>query len=254
MSKRQRVESTPAKKTIAARIRNYLARPRRGRSDSGGLRMAMKANQIQSPGGTEVLKLIAASNGVKKLGPKEGRTKQVGDVRLTWKATGEDTGYATSFYEMDLPPGKGIPLHSHPYAEVFYVGMGHTDFLRVDEQGQEEWVRCSPGDTLVAPMNAFHAFHNRTDQPSRFISSSVYYHEVFFERYAPTVDVDDPVPPKKEPTEAEGEQYLQLLNDAMRVHMYAPQANASSGLEVLRALEKRNHIAAPHSDTSSPRG
>ena len=62
----------------------------------------MKANQIQSHGGTEVLKQIAASNGVRKLGPKEGRTKQVGDVRLTWKATGEDTGYATSFYEMDL--------------------------------------------------------------------------------------------------------------------------------------------------------
>ena len=200
----------------------------------------MKANQIRSHGGPEVLKLIAASNGVKKLGPKEGRTKQVGDVRLTWKATGEDTGYATSFYEMDLPPGKGIPLHSHPYAEVFYVVMGHTDFLRVDEQGQEEWVRCGPGDTLVAPMNALHAFHNRTDKPSRFISSSVYYHEVFFETYAPTVDVDDPVPSKKEPTEAEGDQYLQLLKDAMRVHMYAPQANASSGLEVLREIEKRN--------------
>jgi quercetin dioxygenase-like cupin family protein len=79
----------------------------------------MKANQIQSHGGTEVLNLIAASNGVKKLGPREGRTKQVGDVRLTWKATGEDTGYATSFYEMDPPPGEGIPLHSHPYARSF---------------------------------------------------------------------------------------------------------------------------------------
>jgi len=113
------------------------------------------------------------------------------------------------------------------YAEVFYVVMGHTDFLRVDEQGQEEWVRCGPGDTLAAPMNALHAFHNRTDKPSRFIISSVYYHEVLFETYAPTVDVNDPVPPKKEPTEAEGEQYLQLLKDAMKVHMYAPQANAS---------------------------
>jgi quercetin dioxygenase-like cupin family protein len=202
--------------------------------------MTMKANHIQKNSDTEVHQWIAASNGVKKLGPKEGRTKQVGDVRLTWKARGEDTGYAISFYEMDLLPGKGIPIHSHPYAEVFYVVMGYTDFLRVDEQGQEEWVRCGPGDTLVAPMNALHAFHNRTDKPSRFISSSVYYHEVFFETYAPTVDVDDPVPPKKEPTEAEGDQYLQLLKDAMRVHMYAPQANAGSGLEVLRALEKRN--------------
>jgi hypothetical protein len=50
-------------------------------------------------------------------------------------------------------------------------------------------------------------------------------------RDAPTVDVNDPVPPKKEPTEAEGDQYLQLLKDAMRVHMYAPQANASGGLK-----------------------
>jgi hypothetical protein len=83
----------------------------------------MKANHIQKSSGAEVHRWIAASNGVKKLGPKEGRTKQVGDVRLTWKATGEDTGYATSFYEMDLPTGKGIPLHSHPYAEVFYVVM-----------------------------------------------------------------------------------------------------------------------------------
>src|SRR6201996_6114991 len=203
----------------------------------------MKTNQIQSPDGMEIFKLIAASNGVKKLGPKEGRTKQVGDVRLTWKATGEDTGYATSFYEMELPQGKGIPLHSHPYAEVFYVVMGHTDFLRIDEQGQAEWVSCGPGDTLGAPRNALHASHKRTDEPSRFISSSVYYHEVFFETYAPTVNIDDPLPAEKEPTEADGEQYLQLLKDAMKVHMYAPHSNADNGLEVLREIQKRNENA-----------
>ena len=189
------------------------------------------------------LQTIAASKGVKKLGPKEGRAKDVAGVRLIWKATGEDTGYATSFYQMDLPPGKGIPLHSHPYAEVFYVVSGHTDFLRVNDNGEEEWVRCGPGDTVVAPMNALHAFHNRTDKPSRFISSSVYYHEVFFETYAPTVNIDDPLPPEKAPTEADGEQYLQLLKDAMKVHMYAPQSNADSGLEVLRDIQKRNENA-----------
>jgi hypothetical protein len=89
-------------------------------------------------------------------------------------------------------------------------------------------------------MNALHAFHNRTDKPSRFISSSVYYHEVFFELYAPTVDVNDPLPPKKESTEADGEVYLVLLKNAMRVHMYAPQVNASNRLEGFRDLENRN--------------
>jgi quercetin dioxygenase-like cupin family protein len=186
------------------------------------------------------LQTIAASQGVKKLGPREGRTKEVGGVRLTWKATGEDTGYANSIYEMDLPPGRGIPLHSHPYAEVFYVITGHTDFLRIDEHGQEEWVRCGPGDTLVAPMNALHAFHNRTDKPSRFLSSSGYYHEILLETFGRTVDVNDPLPPEKEPTEAEADQYLQVLKDAMRVHAYFPQANATSGLEVFRELGKRN--------------
>ncbi len=187
------------------------------------------------------LRTIAASQGVKKIGPREGRTQEAAGVHLTWKATGEDTGYTTSVYEMELPPGKGIPIHSHPYAEVFYVISGYTDFLRVDTNGREDWVRCGAGDTLIAPINALHAFHNHTDKPSRFISSSVYYHEVFFKTYAPTVNIDDPLPPEKEPTEADGAQYLQLLKDAMKVHMYTPFANADNGLEVLRKIEERNY-------------
>ena len=185
------------------------------------------------------LKTIPASNGVKKIGPREGRTIQIGNARLTWKASGEDTGYGTSLYEMELAPGVGIPVHSHPYAEVFYVISGNTDFLRFDEHGKEEWVRCGPGDTLVAAVNALHAFHNRTDKPSRFISSSVYYHEVALDKYGLSVDVNDPLPPKGEPSEAEAEQHLEVLKDAMSVHMYFPQQYAANGLEVFRDLEKR---------------
>jgi quercetin dioxygenase-like cupin family protein len=193
------------------------------------------------------MKTIAASTGVKKVGPKEGRTIQIGNARLTWKATGIETGYGTSLYEMDLAPGVGIPVHSHPYAEVFYVISGYTDFVRFDEEGNEEWVRCGPGDTLVAAVNALHAFHNRTDQPSRFISSSVYYHEVALDKYGVSVDVNDPLPPNGEPGEAEANQYLEVLKDAMSVHMYFPQQYAESGLEVFRDLEKRNRSTALHS-------
>jgi quercetin dioxygenase-like cupin family protein len=192
------------------------------------------------------MKTIAASGGVKKIGPKEGRTLQIGNARLTWKATGEDTGYGTSVYEMDLAPGVGIPVHSHPYAEVFYVVSGHTDFLRFDEQGKQRWVRCGPGDTLVAPINALHAFHNRTDKPSRFISSSVYYHEAALNKYGVPVDVDAPLPPAKEPSVVEADQYLAVLKDAMSVHMYFPQKDASNGLEVFRDIEERNR---QHSDS-----
>lgn len=192
------------------------------------------------------MKTIAASNGVKKIGPKEGRTIQIGNARLTWKATGEDTGYGTSVYEMDLAPGVGIPLHSHPYAEVFYVILGHTDFLRIDDQGQQKWVRCGPGDTLLAPINALHAFHNRTNKPSRFISSSVYYHQVALDRYGLAVDVEDPLSAAREPSLAEANQYLGILKDAMAVDMYFPQANAHNGLEIFRDIEMRNR---QHSDS-----
>ena len=62
------------------------------------------------------------------------------------------------------------------------------------------------------------------------------------ETYGTTVDVNDPLPPEKEPTEAEANQYLEVLKDAMRLHTYFPQANVSSGLEVWREIEQRNRI------------
>jgi hypothetical protein len=93
-------------------------------------------------------------------------------------------------------------------------------------------------------MNALHAFHNRSDQPTRFISSSVYYHEILLETFGQTVDVNDPLPTEQEPTETEADRYLQVLKDAMKIHAYFPQANSSSGLEVLRDIEDRNSDTA----------
>jgi quercetin dioxygenase-like cupin family protein len=191
----------------------------------------------------EVKTIIANKNAVKKVGQKEGKTIQIGNARLTWKAMGVDTAYGTSLYEMDLAPGIGIPVHSHPYAEVFYVISGHVDFLRYNEDGAEEWVRCGPGDTLIAGANALHAFHNRTDNPSRFLSTSVYYHEVALEKYGTSVDVNAPAPANGTPTEAEANQYLDVLKDAMGVHLYFPQQNARNGLEVFRDIENRNKKA-----------
>lgn len=39
--------------------------------------------------------IIASKNAVKKVGPKEGKTIQIGNARLTWKAMGVDTAYGT---------------------------------------------------------------------------------------------------------------------------------------------------------------
>ena len=98
---------------------------------------------------------------------------------------------------------------------------------------------CGPGDTMIAGANALHAFHNRTDHPSRFLSASVYYHEVALEKYGTPVDVNDPAPANGMPSQAEANQYLDVLKDAMSVHMYYQQ-NARNGLEVFHDIENRN--------------
>jgi hypothetical protein len=56
---------------------------------------------------------------------------------------------------------------------------------------------------MIAGTNALHAFHNRTDKPARFLSASVYYHEVALEKYGSPVEVNDPAPANKMPNEAE---------------------------------------------------
>jgi hypothetical protein len=93
---------------------------------------------------------------------------------------------------------------------------------------------------MVVPINALHAFHNRTDTPSRFISTSVYYHQLALEKYGVPVNFDDPLPPAGQPAEAEANHYLEVLKDAMGVHMYFPQKDAANGLEVFRDIEARN--------------
>ena len=67
-----------------------------------------------------------AGHNVTKLGQQEGKTIQIADLRLTWKAEGERTGYQFSAYEMTLAPDVGIPLHKHPCPEFFYAIEGRS--------------------------------------------------------------------------------------------------------------------------------
>jgi hypothetical protein len=73
-----------------------------------------------------------------------------------------------------------------------------------------------------------------------------YYHQLALDRYGVPADMDAPHPPAGEPTEVEANQYLEVLKDAMGVHIYFPQQNASNGLEVFRDIEMRNR---QHSDS-----
>ena len=123
---------------------------------------------------------IPLGSGFRKIERDQGEKFDVAGVRFTWKVKGEATGYAFSIYEQDLDPEEGVSLHCHAYSEVFYVLSGYVDFLQVTDAG-EEWITCAGGETIIMPINALHAFYNRTEEPARLLSISTQLHQAFFD-------------------------------------------------------------------------
>jgi quercetin dioxygenase-like cupin family protein len=136
-----------------------------------------------------------AAHNVRKIGRGEGEVMVVLGLRMTWKVKAKDTGYAFSVYEVELAPGQGIPLHTHPYPEFFHVLSGTLDFERIGSDSQREWVRCREGECVHVPINAPHGCVNRSDRPARFLGTSTYYHEAIFNEVGASVGPGDEVGP-----------------------------------------------------------
>ena len=124
---------------------------------------------------------IPMKYGALKIGRDQGELFNYAGAQFNWKVKGEHTGYAFSMYEQILKPGEGVPLHCHACAEVFYVLSGNVDFLRLSDGENHEWLRCSSGETLLVPINALHAFYNRTHEDARLLSISTHLHQAFLD-------------------------------------------------------------------------
>jgi quercetin dioxygenase-like cupin family protein len=64
-----------------------------------------------------------------------------------------------------IPPGGGVPLHSHTDAESFYLISGEPEALVQTATGGLEWQRLRPGDFIHIPAGAKHAWRNRSSEP-----------------------------------------------------------------------------------------
>jgi quercetin dioxygenase-like cupin family protein len=134
-----------------------------------------------------------ADHNVRKIYRDEGELMEVLGLRMRWKIKAKDTGYAFSVYEMELASGQGIPLHTHPYPEFFYVLSGSLDFARMGSDSQKEWIRCREDESVHVPINAPHGCTNRSDRPARFLSTSTYYHEAIFNEVGVLVRLEDEI-------------------------------------------------------------
>ena len=128
----------------------------------------------------QLLQTIPSTEGARKVEPGNGQRFDIAGAHLTWKVRGEDTGYAFSVCEQDLEPGEGVSLHSHPYAEVFYILDGPVDFFRV-VNGKEDWIRCETDSIMILSGNTLHAFYNKAAKPCRVLGISTQLHQAFFD-------------------------------------------------------------------------
>jgi quercetin dioxygenase-like cupin family protein len=82
----------------------------------------------------------------------------------TVKFEGTKFGTDVSFFAVDVDPGRGAPLHVHPYSEIWMVQEGSVRF-RVGE----ETVLGEVGDIVVVEPDAPHGFINSGDGPLKMM-------------------------------------------------------------------------------------
>ncbi len=74
-------------------------------------------------------------------------------------------GVEVSVFVTDTPPGKGPPLHVHPYPEVFVVSAGEATFT----VGEQE-LRVGAGHVVVVPAETPHGFKNFGEEDLHVVS------------------------------------------------------------------------------------
>jgi mannose-6-phosphate isomerase-like protein (cupin superfamily) len=81
-----------------------------------------------------------------------------------WRTVDEDGG-EVQHLEMWVRPGGGVSPHIHPAMEErFTVHAGRCEFL-----AGRTWRAAGPGETVVVPAGARHAFRNRGEEETRVI-------------------------------------------------------------------------------------
>jgi mannose-6-phosphate isomerase-like protein (cupin superfamily) len=128
--------------------------------------------------------------------PGDGRKLITKAQEVTFKVTGKDGSYVSTF-EVVVPPGFDVGAHVHQRSgEFFYVLEGELDLLAFEpveriEEGWQDWqssdgdrvVRATTGACMFVPPGCPHAFTNPTDTPTRMLFQSYPApdHERYFE-------------------------------------------------------------------------
>ena len=77
---------------------------------------------------------------------------------MSYEFTGDNHGAPISAYIVNAKPGKGPPLHTHPYVETIFMLEGRAT-VTIGAETRE----AKAGDIAVVPANTPHRFVNSGD-------------------------------------------------------------------------------------------
>ena len=77
---------------------------------------------------------------------------------MSYEFHGHKNGAPISAYIVNAPPGKGPPLHTHPYVETIFMIEGSA-LVTIGDETRE----ASAGDIAIVPANTPHRFVNSGD-------------------------------------------------------------------------------------------
>jgi mannose-6-phosphate isomerase-like protein (cupin superfamily) len=114
----------------------------------------------QTPAGTALPVPIARRAG-------QGTTIHIMGAPYVFKATSEETGNRFCCLEHAVPPGSGVPPHTHTHEdEAFFVLEGEVTF---DSAGHAEPLQLGAGSFLFSPRGHQHAFRNAGNVEARML-------------------------------------------------------------------------------------
>jgi len=97
----------------------------------------------------------------------EGPVIEVLGAPYVLKATSAETGDRFCLLEHDVPPGAGVPPHTHAHEdEAFYVLEGE---VVIDSADRPAPLRLGPGSFFYSPRGLRHAFRNEASRPARML-------------------------------------------------------------------------------------
>lgn len=77
----------------------------------------------------------------------------LGQTETSYDFQGVQHDSTVSFIAIDVPPGQGPGLHSHPYEEIFVVLDGSATYTAGDQE-----IEVSAGQVVVVPAGVPHKF------------------------------------------------------------------------------------------------